>query len=719
MLSLEINTTIDEIIRKRKATAESPKEILDTLKSLELKIGQLEDLQRSIQNLPNSGTSVAVEKLNQIDFKVIFDRITQEIQIWKILLERLNRDTINIGVIGLARQGKSTFLQKVAELTDDEIPSSDRLPCTSVQSNILHFDKNTYAQVYFYSESSFLEQVIKPYYEELGFPDIPESLAEFRNSSFPSKPTSPRHPARAEAIYKHLRDDYRAHVDRYANLLQAEERNLLISKDEIKQYVSQDYDESGKPLLFNHLAVEKVEIFCPFPEIRVKKIGLVDMPGLGDTRLGDAERMIRALSQDVDFILFIRRPDKNGDLWGNRDVDLYDVAAQALKDKLPLEEWSFMLLNQDGENDQQCKDLENTRTSKGIHVKKCLKGNCKDRAAANQILKEVLDELVQNMARLDQQYISAASKGLKDFQTFSESKLQEVRQVIEGYGDVDTEYIKLKEHFVEQMYKEIEDFRAKIRQEFSQPSQEFKAQVDAAIEQCKQQVNIPDSQTLSIWAKSDGIDGAYFQAIQQMRSDVLRHFHLIEIGLQQAINKTKSDFAELLIRLGLGGLTEKQGTEFLEALAESLAKTNDLQNLALGFDFIASFEIMYKGFVQSRVWQNVSEILPPDPLVGVKTPEGIDAAINNLKQRHMKVVDICQKALEELGLSVSRVHISMVEEFADHITRAAGVRQEWDIFLNKNRVRIWTQLQELEEQKQLQQQWLSLVDETLAINHQL
>jgi ribosome-binding ATPase YchF (GTP1/OBG family) len=195
-MATEMSGVIDEIIRKRKINSKIPKQILDDLNALELNISHLEELQRSFPNL----TASTSQKVSQIDFKILKNRIFQEKETWEILWKRLNRDTVNIGVIGLARQGKSTFLQKVSGLTDNEIPSSDRMPCTSVQSNIYHADQNTQAKVYFHSESSFLEQVIKPYYEDLGFSNFPKSVSEFRNSPFPSKPTNPRHPAKAEAV---------------------------------------------------------------------------------------------------------------------------------------------------------------------------------------------------------------------------------------------------------------------------------------------------------------------------------------------------------------------------------------------------------------------------------------------------------------------------------------------------------------------------------------
>ncbi|MEM1170243.1 MAG: hypothetical protein AAGJ08_14480 [Cyanobacteria bacterium P01_H01_bin.35] len=500
-----------------------------------------------------------------------------------------------------------------------------------------------------------------------------------------------------------------------------EKRFIEVPKDEIREYVSQSYDAKSNPQFFNHLAVEKVEIFCNFPQVGVKKLALVDMPGLGDTRLGDTERMIKALAEDIDFILLIRRPGKKGtgDFLRKEDVNLYDVASQALKDKLPLKEWVFMLLNQDGENEQLSLDIENTMASKGIHVKQCLKANCKNANAANQVMEKVLDYLTTNMKNLDKQYMSAASKDLRNFQSWIEEKLAEVRQAIAGYGDIDTEYVKLREQFLPQLFKSIEEFREKLRVEISQLNEEFKTQVNEAINRCQQKGNIPDFRDIEMWAKREGIDRAYFRAIQQMRPGILKHFHTMEDGLKESHNQTKSELADIFINLGIGGLVETENADFLEAFAKLLAKTNDLPNLARGFQFIASFEIMYKGFMQSYVWHEISKVLPADPMKPINTPDNIDNILTNLEQRHQNAIEVCQKTLDKLGLSVNRTKISMVEEFADHITRAKGVEQEWDILLSKNRSQIWSQFQELEEQKELQKQWFALIDEALSCKEQL
>lgn len=713
-MTSEVTTLIDNIIHKRKASAEIPRRILENLKNLNSTTSQFIELQYSIRKL-SIDTSITSQKLNQLDSREILARITREQQTWEILQKRFNRDTINIGVIGLARQGKSTFLQNVAGLTDEEIPSSDRLPCTSVQSNIYHSEESTFAQIHFYSESSFLHHVINPYYKELGFPDFPKSLREFRDLPLPSIQTDPHHPAKAEAIYKHLRDNYYAHVDAYASLLKQEERVINIPKSEIKKYVSQDYNETGNPQVFDHLAVEKVEIFCPFPEIRIKRIGLVDMPGLGDTRLGDAERMIKALGQDVDFILFIRRPDRSGDAWLDRDVELYDIAFQALKDELPLEKWSFMLLNRDGKNEQQCKDLMNTIASKGIHVKKCLIGNCKDTLEANQILTEILNELSHSMVYLDRQYMDTALRSLNNLQEFVTQKSQETRQAIEGYGDIDIEFLKLKNDFLGQLYSRIEEFRIEVRKKLSMYVEEFNSQVDILIDHCKQQVSIPSPTAILTSVRVQGIDSAYFEAIQEMRSSFLKQFHLLDNGLKQSTDETKSALAEIFIQLGLGNLMGQQDSEPLEALTELLDQVNNLHSLKLGFKFITSFEITYKGLIQSLMWQKINEVLPSNPMTSIKVGDSIETTIGNLERLHSETIQVSQKALASMGEPIGRVHISMIEEFSDYITRSQGVKQEWDIFLNKNRNQVWAQFQNVEQKKQIQEHWIHLIRESLSI----
>ena len=54
------------------------------------------------------------------------------------LITRFSRDTVNISVIGLARQGKSTLLQSITQLPDSIIPAASGSDCTGAKSVIFN-----------------------------------------------------------------------------------------------------------------------------------------------------------------------------------------------------------------------------------------------------------------------------------------------------------------------------------------------------------------------------------------------------------------------------------------------------------------------------------------------------------------------------------------------------------------------------------------------------
>jgi len=51
---------------------------------------------------------------------------------------RVNRETVNIGVLGLTKAGKSTLLRTITNLPDDVIPSAEHDPVTATPSIVYH-----------------------------------------------------------------------------------------------------------------------------------------------------------------------------------------------------------------------------------------------------------------------------------------------------------------------------------------------------------------------------------------------------------------------------------------------------------------------------------------------------------------------------------------------------------------------------------------------------
>lgn len=194
-------------------------------------------------------------------------------------------------MVGRARQGKSRLLQSLTGLTSAEIPDGDRQHCTGVRSTIHHkLTVDTYGEVWFHSERSFLDEVIAPYYEKLRLGTKLITIEEFAREPLPPKPSNIPGYAEPGAMYEHL-GRYHGNLAKYRQLLVAPSPRR-IARDEIREYVAQDSPE-GERVFFNYLAVREVKIVCNFPNSDVGQIALVDMPGLGDTGVGDEERLVR------------------------------------------------------------------------------------------------------------------------------------------------------------------------------------------------------------------------------------------------------------------------------------------------------------------------------------------------------------------------------------------------------------------------------------------
>ena len=106
-------------------------------------------------------------------------RVEEMRQALSVIRGRFARDTINIGVSGQARVGKSTLLQSISGLGDEQIPTGSGLPVTAVRSWIEHSTRNV-ALVRFHDWFSFRTSVLGPYFGELGLgapPSSPDAFA--------------------------------------------------------------------------------------------------------------------------------------------------------------------------------------------------------------------------------------------------------------------------------------------------------------------------------------------------------------------------------------------------------------------------------------------------------------------------------------------------------------------------------------------------------------
>ena len=613
----------------------------------------------------------------------------------------------------------------------------------------------------FIRNQSFLNEVIRPYYEGLELGETPASLQGLNKDNIPLLPES-RRDAPSRAMYGHLRKTYSENLERYRQLVK-ESSSLDISKDEIRTYVTQDtLDGDGQPIV-HYLAVKEVEIFCNFPNADVGNIALIDLPGLGDMNYVDEERLTKTLEQDVDFVLFVRMPSSLGDDWSDFDVDLYERARKSL-DILPISLWSFMVLNwvkgdKDNDNLERCKALATSIYDKNIEVHSTVIADCSDETEAQkEVLDQVLNYLVNNIAFIDQKYASSCQEQLNQLQKDINTELEKSRQVLAQYDEMS----KFEDRFPDVWKRLTTGLETLIRDLQSKRETEdpaFKAEIEVVIKKCRDEVALPSIDELkTIRDETDAYKIAYLQYIPQLRAELSKYFLFLDGQLQTLMDAVKSQIVDVLVDEGrLGGLARSRGKDFLEVVAERLPQhqsNGKISELQLGFQTLARFDVLYSGIIQRQIRQHLdkldpdaSDILPnlssskvaekPPAHSSVSLEKGSSPDIasssddvsvithKTLSAKHVQdalvalhdtIVSECEAALNGMLKEPNEVAYSMAREFSDRVLRATGVQTEWRKFLFKERSLIWEEFRRIADRAQQQQEWQMLLDEAKFAN---
>ncbi|MGH3612949.1 MAG: hypothetical protein ACRDRK_10220, partial [Pseudonocardia sp.] len=148
---------------------------------------QLGDLAVGVDELRRHPTTPDELRAGLAAFRVqeLREGIAEAVALLRVLESRFSRSTIDIGVSGQARVGKSTLLQAMSGLGEEQIPTGQALPVTAVRSRIHHSPDHHRATVALHSFETFVAEIIAPYHAELGLPGLPGTPSEFRTWAYP------------------------------------------------------------------------------------------------------------------------------------------------------------------------------------------------------------------------------------------------------------------------------------------------------------------------------------------------------------------------------------------------------------------------------------------------------------------------------------------------------------------------------------------------------
>ena len=424
----QLHQYIQAIINKRQEMAKRIKQVKQNWLFLQETLQQLEQKRQEISHNPNLAKPLA-----QYSFSNILESIDSAKEELDNLEKRLSRKTLNIGVFGRMRNGKSRLLQSLTGLGENQIPSGSGGVCTRGLTKIFHVSDSAKVrnEVEYHSWSSFKE-IIHLYFDKLGLDDKP-IVPDDMKKQLPKLPEEKRSDINARYLYGRLCKEYYGRLEEYQ--LKLNGSTILVPDDKITKYITQDdNNNSGE-----YLAVKELRIFCQFPyHQEVGQIGVIDLPGLGDDNIFGLERLIKNLKQDIDVIIFVRMPKYTGDDWEEADRKMFQTARDALGE-FPLSDCSFLVLNRvqqcEVDNYEKCELLARKFSQQEIKINhRPIIANCSIPGEVNEdILTPVLNYLTGKIESVYEQYLRSFNQRLQILQRETSKQLDQANQAIAGH----------------------------------------------------------------------------------------------------------------------------------------------------------------------------------------------------------------------------------------------------------------------------------------------
>lgn len=294
----------------------------------------LADLGRAVAELREAdGRNEAIAEVMRLDVPELDKAVTEALAALAVVRTRVGRRTINIGVGGRARNGKSTLLQSLAGLDDRQIPTGRGQAVTAVRSTIYHSLTRSEALLTMHSERSFCDEIVAPYHEELGLPTTPRTVDEFAACTYPDSVRQLEGGAEAQPklgpMLTRLREMQQSLPSYRQYLTGATQRVELADLRQWVAYPPGNGQDSQAIPERRYLAVRNADVTCAFPIDDVVDLGLVDLPGLGELVPGAEERHLAGLVNEVDFVLTVKRPTDTNAMWDAHDSQALRLIAQA------------------------------------------------------------------------------------------------------------------------------------------------------------------------------------------------------------------------------------------------------------------------------------------------------------------------------------------------------------------------------------------------------
>ncbi len=398
---------IRDIVSYRQQSKAGIENKINCINELDTRLQELNRTREYILSQENGNDAAGLREIdgNISSIREKINTLRMELQ---HLLNRYSRDTVNIGIVGVPKQGKSTFLQSLTGLDEAIIPTGFKWvtgACSYLRHDPTVAQGDAYAIITPYTRDEFLQEVITPFTNSLNLPRLfaPEDLRTLRLPDISELPRKEQH-MQLERLA-----ELKANYDKYEHLLGRSE--LRIERKDIRSYVAQ-CDEECRVKYTNWYVVKKAEIHCCFPQTDIGKVMICDTPGLGDFTPGAQEALVERLGNGMDFIFLLRRFDEKEQEVRESDAAFYNVIRKAYP-LFDVPDWAYLILNRSAHEkvpSLYIEELERKLTTRGGVVAL----DAKDKESVGAAFQKILGDVVTQLPVLDKKLSSHCDTLLAD-----------------------------------------------------------------------------------------------------------------------------------------------------------------------------------------------------------------------------------------------------------------------------------------------------------------
>jgi len=478
---------------------------------------------------------------------------------------RFSRPTLNIGVVGNARQGKSTLLQALTGLSDDEIPAAETDHCTGAPSVIIN-DSQTYADVEFYDEQTFFNEVLLPFYEKLELSPRPSSVRDFESSPLPVL-QSPRETDKQ--LYAKLAERHE-HYGKYRALLN--QRPKRIERNEFLDHIAQ---QKNGAKIYNWVAVKMVSIHCPFKVEDAGKLSVCDTPGLGDFVCGAEDNLVNNIGNNLDTVVMLKRVP-NGGIVKPEDTQLFDLIPKAIPE-LPPKDWSYYIVNRKdhGENEKELAAFQNNISEK-IITRRLITLNARDSQDVLRNFDEILQNVAVNQTVLDKRLYESRLDSVKPLLADIMAMAKKLSQVFPTADNASNrEYTTAQTMFSDdvwsrlgyKLHKLVKKYADELEHE--QGNSLFLDNLAQIENDLQQDPGLPSKEEFEMRAATSQPQPAYAYYGQAIRRHILRQFERVDVNIKSLFDTLRDEAKQCF--------TSEDGGKFANVKFDNDFLDNDTQ----------------------------------------------------------------------------------------------------------------------------------------------